>query len=255
MIKIIKAIILGIVQGITEVLPISSSAHNALIHYFIYDTSINLTNEIFLHFASLLALIIFMRKDIFNIIKKIFCQDFKYIISIIIGSIPALIVYLLFNKYIKSILTNITLIGFFLIITSLILIFIYSLFNNSNKKIISKTDSLFIGFCQSIALIPGISRSGMTLYGGLLKGINYKETIKFSLFLFLVASSGSLLLEYKEIASIDLNLFSIITFITTFFFTLVSLHLIVNKIKRKHFLYFSLYTLLLGIIVIIFTIR
>ena len=90
---------------------------------------------------------------------------------------------------------------------------------------------------------------------GLLKGITYQKIVKFSLFLYMVASTGSLVLEYKEISNITLNYINIITFITTFIFTLLSLKLIVHKIKRKHFLYFSIYTFILGLIIIIINTR
>ena len=255
MIEFIKAIIIGIIQGITEVLPISSSAHNAIIYYYFYDSSITLTNEIFLHISSLLALIIFMRKDILELINDLFNKNFKSTINIIIATIPAFIMYLLFNYIFNSILDSIILIGFFLLITSLINMFIYSLYNKTRKDNITYKDSFLIGVCQSFALIPGISRSGITLYGGLLKSINYQKIVKFSLFLFMVATTGSIILEYESIKNINLNLINFVTFFTTFIFTLLSLKLIVNKIKRNHFIYFSLYTFILGLIIIILNIR
>ena len=252
MIEILKAIIIGIIQGITEVLPISSSAHNAVIHYVLFKNAISLTNEIFLHFSSLIALIIFLRKDIIEFIRNIFKKNFKEPILLITASIPSFIIYILFDDYFNLILSNLVFIGFFLIITSLILLLIYSLLDKACKENVNYNDAFIIGLSQGFALIPGISRSGMTLYGALNREIEYKKAIKFSLFLYLIASSGSVILDYNNLMNVEINLFSIISFTTTFIFTLISLYLITNKIKKKHFIYFSLYTLLLGIFTIIF---
>jgi len=251
MIEILKAIIIGIIQGITEVLPISSSAHNAVIHYVLFKNSISLTSEIFLHISSTLACVIFLRKDILNLIKQLFNKDYSYLIKLIIGTLPAFIIYLVFGKYIKSIFDSLFLIGIFLIFTSFILMISSTLFNKLLKNNITYKNSFYIGLCQSLALIPGISRSGFTLFGGLSNKICLKETVKYSFFLYLISSIGSCILDFNNLINITINTQLIITFLVTFIFTYISLIFLYNKLSKKHFVFFSFYTFILGIILII----
>ena len=251
LIEILKAIIIGIIQGITEVLPISSSAHNAVIHYIFFNSSITLTNEIFLHISSTLACIFFLRKDILSLIKQLLNKDFLYFIKLIIGTLPAFIIYLIFDDYIKSVFDSLFLIGIFLLFTSFILLISSTFFNKSLSNDITFKGSFYIGLCQSLALIPGISRSGITLFGGLCNKINLKDTVKFSSFLYLISSIGSCILDYDNLLNITLTKELIISFIVTFICTYLTFIFLYNKLRKKHFIFFSIYTFILGIILII----
>lgn len=249
--EVIKAIILGIIQGISEVLPISSSAHNAVVYKIFYNNSISLTNEIFLHLSSTIACIIFLVKDIKIFFKSLISKKFDYFFKLILGTLPAFILYLILGDYLDMVLDNIMLIGVFLIFTSFILLISSTLFNNNSNKNISFKSSFMIGLCQSLALIPGISRSGMTLFGGLTNKINLKEIIKFSMFLYLISSLGSIILDFKNISNFNLNLYSIISFTTSLIFTYLSLYFLYNKFKKRHFVFFSIYTFIFGFILVI----
>ena len=109
-------------------------------------------------------------------------------------------------------------------------------------------NSFFIGLCQSLALIPGISRSGFTLFGGLSNKICLKETAKYSIFLYLISSIGSCILDFNNLINITINAQLIITFTVTFIFTYISLIFLYNKLSKNHFIFFSFYTFILGII-------
>jgi len=185
--------ILGIIQGLAEIIPISSSGHLFLFQKILKIEEFNLSLEVFLHIASLLALLIFYRKKIFRIIKGICVYPFKKAdkdkrsfllgIYIIIGSLPATIVGILFKDKIEEKLLNSFSIGISLIITGM-LILISKKFKNRDKKL-NCSNSLSIGLFQTIGMIPGISRSGITLFGSKMNKVNDQEGVDF-VFLLLI---------------------------------------------------------------------
>lgn len=267
MIEIIKYIILGIIQGFTEPLPISSSGHIFLLKY-LFDTNIlnDLNFEIIVNTGSLIAILIIYYKDlkslIINTIKyiktknNIYKIDFNYSILILIGVLPALIIGFLFKGLIESVLNeSIFIIGISFIITG---IFLYLIRNKNGYKTdynITCKDALFIGLVQVLALIPGISRSGSTLIAGISRNIKRENAFKYSFMLYIPISIGTTILGVSDIIrinNINLILPYILGFIFSFivsFFTLKWFRIYVQKGKL---IYFSIYCLIIGILSLLF---
>lgn len=252
--NLIKYIILGLIQGFTEPLPISSSGHLKIFRYLFKDNLINdLTLEIFLNFSSFLAVVFFYKKDIkellFNSFKYIktketkYKKSYKYIILIIISTLFPGLIGLLLKDYIENIF-DIKLVSICLLITSLLLFLIKD--KDGYKKEISIKDSIIIGLFESISIFPGISRSASTLTGCLNQNIDINESIKYSFMLYLPISIGTFILSLNDIKLI--NNYYLISAIFTFISTYFSLKLFINIVKKKKLIYFSIYCLLIGLI-------
>jgi len=186
----LRAIFLGIIQGITEFLPVSSSGHLVLLQQ-ITETDLGSTFDILLHLGTLLATLIYFRKQITKLSKT-------YIKHIIIASIPAGVVGILLEKHIETLFStlNIVFIGF--IITT-ILLSIPNKTKNNKKTQLSNNSAIKIGLAQALAIIPGISRSGSTISIALLQGIKQKEAFTFSFLLSIPSILGAILLNITDI--------------------------------------------------------
>jgi undecaprenyl-diphosphatase len=192
--SLFQAIVLGIIQGLTEFLPISSSAHLIIFPHFFGWEKHNIAYDVFLHFGTLLSLILFFRKEI---IEKF--RNFKFLFFIILGSVPIAISGLLFKDFFESFFENIKFTGLFLIITGFIL-FSTKFAKEGNKEIdgINFLDVIFIGIAQSIGILPGISRSGITISSGILRGLKREFAFEFSFLLSIPAVLGANLLKFKD---------------------------------------------------------
>lgn len=252
--NLIKYIILGLIQGFTEPLPISSSGHLKIFRYLFKDNLINdLTLEIFLNFASFLAVLYFYKKDIKDLIinsykyiktkENKYKKSINYVILIIISTIIPSIIGLLLKDYIEE-LFNIKLVSICLLITSLFLFLIKD--KDGYKKEISIKDSIIIGLFESVSIFPGISRSASTLTGCLNQNINKEESVKYSFMLYLPISIGTFILSLNDINII--NKYYFISAIFTFISTYISLKLFLNIVKKKKLIYFSIYCLIVGLI-------
>jgi undecaprenyl-diphosphatase len=206
-------IILGIFQGVTEFLPISSSGHLAILEQTDIMKNLmaglgddnNLLINVSLHVATLIAVMIYMRREIFIIIKGFFTglitknfsdPDFLSGIYIVIASIPAGILGFFLHKYIETVFSSITIILIFLIINGFILIAANKIDSKDRKfKELGIFRSIMVGLCQAIAILPGISRSGATLTGGLLCGLEGVEAARFSFLMAMPVIAGAGFLE------------------------------------------------------------
>lgn len=257
--KWIKALLVGILQGFTEVLPVSSSAHNAILAHLFSNTSFDMTDEIFLHIASGIAIFLFLSTDIYHLFKGLFIKEkrkkhLQYIGFLIIASIPALITWILFENLVNSVLGNLNLIGGFLLVTSMMLFLTtYNLKHEKNvTQNINLKSSIGIGIFQGLAVLPGISRSGSTLFSGIYLNKEPKSVIKFSLYLYLIASIGSIFLNFSNMRKIDFSIYNISSFIVTLLITYLSVFFLYNKFTTKHYRLFGIYTFILGIVTILF---
>ncbi len=261
----IKYFILGVVQGISEILPISSSGHLQLAKYLLgVNTSENLMLEIMLHFASLIALIIFFWKLIVDIIRDFFIYIFKRKaqakhnfmlgVYVIVASIPVAIVGFLFEDQVNRIFANLifTAIGF--LITSIMLYMVYNR-KTHNVYDVDMKKALFIGSAQMIGVLPGVSRSGTTLAAAKLANVEITKAKEFVFLLFLPVAFGSFVFSLGDIneiqnagSGLSLNL---IGMISSFFFTFLSLNFIFKKLKFEHYKYFSMYCLFISIVTFI----
>jgi len=243
----IKEVIFAIVQAFTEFLPVSSSGHLALISDFF--SSPDLFFFTFLHLASLLAVLIFLRKEIYDLIfhpkknKKIWGYW-------ILATIPAALFGYLFSNLIDNTFSSFFSLGVFFIFTGIILSL--TKYTSSYSKLNLK-NSFLIGLAQIVALFPGISRSGITISSGLFLGLEREKAIRFSFLLFIPLSIGAFALELFKLKDISsyLNITYLTSFLVCFVFSLLSLILLNIIIKKKYFWVFSFYCWILGIICLI----
>ena len=244
---ITSAIILGLVQGLTEFLPVSSSAHLIIIPSILNMQTPSVAFDVVLHLATALAVIVFFHKDILNIITK----DHKMFLLLIIGTVPTGIMGLLFKDFFEAFFQQGLWIGLFLIITGIILWFAEHT-EKESKPVKSMTwfDAIIIGTCQGCAILPGISRSGSTVAAGLFRGLPREFAAKFAFLLSIPAIMGAGLMKARDIASIPL-IPSLIGFIFAFFSGLLAIKIFIELIKNKNLKYFSLYCLVLGLVIIL----
>ena len=257
----LKALVLGIVQGLTEFLPVSSSGHLEIIKG-IFSTNFNpkesLIMTVVLHFATALSTIFIFRKDIIQIISGVFLKKSSkervFSLNIIVSMIPAALVGVFFNDIIEILFDGqLVLVGFMLIITGILLFFADRAKPTNNT--ISTSQSFFIGIAQAIAILPGISRSGATIATSVILGLDKTSSAKFS-FLMVVP------LIFGKVAKdlIDGNIFSeainlgplIFGFVAAFFTGLFACKWMIGIVKSSKLKYFSYYCFTVAAIIIIF---
>ena len=186
---LIKAAILGVIQGLTEFLPVSSSGHLVLAQKVLNLTGDYTTFDILLHFATLVAVVVVLWKDIVEILKKPFQ---KLTLSLIIATIPAVVLALLFEDALKEAFSGKFLAVSFLITGLVLLLAEWLASKQTQKKTeVGLFDALIIGLCQAVALLPGVSRAGMTLSGGLARHIDRVKAAKFSFLMSVIIILGS----------------------------------------------------------------
>lgn len=268
---IFEAIILGLVQSITEFFPISSSAHLIILPNILGWDKQSLTFDLVLHLGTGLALIIFFRNDlkilVADFFKDFFIEPFKYkkitvspnsryVLYILIGCLPALFLGLLFGDYIEQNVRDLRMVIIFLILgTFLMLLAELKARNRTSFKDLGVFRALFIGVFQSFALFPGISRSGATISGSMLSGLNRSDAGKFAFLLAIPITIGAALLKIKE----DYSLLAIYpyemlgAFLASFLFGLFALKLLTIFLKKGTLMPFIVYRILLVIFLIIFT--
>jgi undecaprenyl-diphosphatase len=249
MVNIIQAIIFSVIQGITEWLPISSSGHLAILHNIFGFQS--LSYDVFLHFAGVLAVIFVFWKDITKLLNFLKIENLRYICLIILGIIPAGLLGFLFKKQIESFFSRLFYLGIFFIISGVI-VYLTKYSREKNKEL-SWYDSLFIGFFQAIAILPGISRSGATISSSLYRGLNKKDAIKFSFFLAIPVILGASLLEVKDLIHSQINIvYLIISFTITFIVSILTIKILLRVLKTDKFYLFGIYNFIVGILILIF---
>jgi len=261
----LKSIILGIVQGLTEFLPVSSSGHLVIFQKLLKFNDPGVLFEIAVHLGTLVAVIIYFRKDIWEIIQSIFNwrkdapENIKYahhlLFYLIIASVITAIIGFAFKNIFESLFENTVLVGFMLIITGGIL-FASDKIRNTTKKKMSVPSSLLVGFAQSIAIIPGISRSGATITTGIFTGRTRDLATRFSFLLSIPAILGATILKIKNMQSamsssevvLNFILGGIVAAIVGYF----AISFLIKMIKQAELFYFSIYCWIIGIITIFF---
>lgn len=270
---LLKYIILGIIQGVTEPLPISSSGHIYIFKHIFNNTTLfnDLNFEIFLNFASFIAILIIFWKDVVKLIKgffkyifdssnrKKYTNEFKYCLAIIIGSIPVGIIGVLFKDAIENLLTRLWVVGITFIITAICLLIVRNIKGTKEDNDITLKDALIIGIIQAIALLPGLSRSGMVLVGCLLCKLNRESSLKYTFMLYFPVSLATFLLGVKDCLepglAINMLIYYIIGMIFSFIFTLLTYKVLSNMVKKGKLWKFSIYLFIVGILVLIFAFK
>lgn len=274
---IIHAIIIGLVQGLTEFLPISSSGHLVLIPQLIGFES-SLVFDTILHVGTLLAIFICFWEDIVKIIKAFFDSladipkgrlvpdirrnDYKKLAwLLIIGNIPAGIIGILLKDYFEAAFSNVLMVGIFLLVTGGLLYFsewIAAQVEETQRRGMDKLtlkDSLIIGLAQAFAILPGISRSGSTIATGLFLGLKRDLVAEYSFLLSIPAVAGATILQIKDITSIDMSFSALIAgFLAAAISGYFAIKVVMKLIQTKSLKIFAYYCWVIGIIAIISTI-
>lgn len=251
-----EAIILGIVQGLTEFLPVSSSGHLELTKAIVGDNSVpeeSLMLTVLLHAATALSTIVIFRKDIKELLTGLFRfknnEEFKYSLKIVLSMIPAAAVGVLFEEEIEQLFGGqILLVGLMLLVTGTLL-FLADRAKNTLKDVSTK-NALLIGVAQAIAILPGISRSGATISTSVLLGIDRQKAARFSFLMVVPLILGKMA---KDLLSGDLanseadTLVLLAGFIAAFVSGLVACQWMINLVKRSQLKYFSYYCYVVGI--------
>jgi len=247
---IIKTVILGIVQGLTEFLPISSSGHLAVLEKY-FGISEPVTLSVFLHFGTFLATVVFFFKPIRDIIKGIFKKEkesINYLWYIIIGTIPIGIFGFIFRTQIEQTFSDMLMITLFLGATGTILL-LTTIIKRGEAKV-NFLSALVIGFSQMFAVFPGISRSGMTISAALFSKVAPERAFNFSFLLSLPAILGANIIEVSSIPKIENPLSVIIGMVCSFIFGIIALK-ILKKAVQNRFHYFGFYCLGISIILLL----
>ena len=248
----IEGIILGIIQGLTEFLPISSSGHLVLVQEILGLELPGNDFEILLHLGTLCSILVVFFKDIKNIFLTVSSKETqRFILMIIIGTLPALVIGLGLKDLIAQLFDNLLVVGFALIFTGLTLI--SSFYFNRQKNEYSIFRSFLIGIAQAVAIIPGISRSGMTISCALLLGLDSKQAAKFSFLLAIPVIGGAGILMVTDIETASSIDFSTLMggLFSSFFIGVVALKWLLAWLEDGKFHYFGIYCLLIGIITVI----
>jgi undecaprenyl-diphosphatase len=260
--SIIEAIVLGIIQGFTEFLPVSSSGHLELAKVILGDTSVpeeSLTFTVVLHFATALSTLVIFRKEVLEIFKGLMLfkwnEATKFSIKIVISMIPAVFIGLLFEKQLAAFFSrNVLLVGLMLLLTAVLLL-LADKAKNTHKKV-SFSNAVLVGLSQAIAMLPGISRSGATISASVLLGIDRTKAARFSFLMVVPLIFGKI---GKDVLSGDLNFQSsdsipiAVGFITAFVAGLLACKWMISLVKKSNLSYFSFYCAIVGIAAISYT--
>jgi len=271
--NIIEAVILGIVQGLTEFLPVSSSGHLVLLQKIFGINEPGLFFDTMLHLGTLIAVFAVLWKDIWELLKKPFQKLTGFLI---IATIPAVIAALLFKDPIENLFESAQLLGFCFLITTILLITAECLCHNLNIKNLFAVKSqkkenlnlkdaskmtwvhaVIIGLMQAIAIPPGISRSGATISGALFCKLDRDFAARFSFLLSIPAILGAVVLHSKDlvsgkIVSQDINIISVIAgTLAAAAVGFFAVKFMIKIIREKSLLGFAIYTAVLGLIIIL----
>jgi undecaprenyl-diphosphatase len=263
---LLKYAFFGFVQGITEPIPISSTGHLVLAEDILDIPIKGLSFEVFMNFASLLAVLVIYRADLVRLAtnglnfaqtrNREYRSDFMFIVYLIIGTIPAAVIGILAGDFISDNLKHIKVIGATLIITGIALWLIRNLRGRKNDQDLSIKDALIVGFAQAIALIPGISRSGATIVAAMGLGMKQQTALRYSFLLYIPVSLGTMLLSFDELKNDptleQLLIPYLVAFLISFIASYFSLKWLMNIMERGNLKYFAIYCFIVGPLILLF---
>lgn len=259
---IVDAIILGIVQGLTEFLPISSSGHielgSALLNV---QTTNNLLFSVVVHAATCLSTIVIFRNDIIKLVTDLFLRKkeaINYTVYLIVSAIPVAIIGLTYDKEIEGFFSgHVLLVGFMLLVTGLLLAMTYYAPPQVGKVNLGR--ALLIGLSQALAILPGISRSGATISTALLLGVDKERAARFSFLMVLIpilGGSALKLLDFMKNPQTSDSVSSLALtagFFTAFITGLIACSWMIAIVKKGKLIYFAFYCFIVGSITIMLT--
>ena len=259
----LEAIVLGLIQGLTEFLPVSSSGHLEIGKAIMGDKSLPKESMLFtviLHFATALSTLIIFRKEVLEILKGLLKVDsnnaeFRFSIQILISMIPAVFVGLFFEKHLEELFGGkLFLVGIMLILTAALLYFA----DQSKRTVIGVTNknAFIVGLSQAIAILPGISRSGATIATSVLLGIDRTKAARFSFLMVVPLIFGKIikdLLSGEIVFSASSSTPLFLGFIAAFFSGIFACKWMIKIVKKSKLKYFSYYCILAGIFSVIYS--
>jgi undecaprenyl-diphosphatase len=264
----LEALILGLIQGLTEYLPVSSSGHLTIAsHFFGHNGEENLTFTVAVHVATVLSTLVILWKEIVWILKGLFKWDGKmnaeqrYALAIAVSMIPVGIVGVFFKDYVEEIFgSGLFIVGCCLLVTALLLIFSYYA-RPRQKENISLWDAFVIGLAQAAAVLPGLSRSGSTIATGLLLGNKKEKLAQFSFLMVIPPILGEALLDVMkavkhgtEAATAGISPTALIVgFVAAFASGCLACRWMIGIVRRGKLIYFGIYCAIVGLLLIIFS--
>jgi undecaprenyl-diphosphatase len=263
--SLLESLILGLIQGLTEFLPVSSSGHLVISEGLFGIKSNDIVFEVLVHFGTLMAVLIYFRKKIYNILKAVFNiasyksgqamnPDFKLAILLIVGTIPAVIIGLLFRGHIVVAFDSPRWASAMLLVTAIILF--STKWISDKARSLNYCRSLAIGFAQAFAIMPGISRSGSTISVGMWLGLDKSDAAEFSFLLSVPAIAGATILEVPEMFNVAGSQGLLTVYLAGAIVAAVvgylSIAFLLSVIKKGKFFYFGLYCVAAGLLGIFF---
>lgn len=267
--SLFESVLLGIVQGLTEFLPISSSGHLVLGESLLKVKFDDISFEVFLHFGTLFSVVIFFRHRIWSMLKALWLkarsisgssvssynsENWRLFWQIIVGSIPAGVIGLLFENILEKSFSSVIFVSVMLLVTGVVLF--STQFFKEKKENLTFGNTFIIGLAQAIAILPGISRSGVTISTGIFAGVKRSKVAEFSFLLSLPAVLGASLLKLKDVLGhtslrLELRIY-VIGAVTAFVVGYLSIKFLLNVIKKGKFQYFGYYCFAVGLLFLIF---
>jgi len=248
-----QVIILAFIQGVTEFLPVSSSGHLVIFQKALGFTKPPVAFDVLLHLGSALAILFFLRKEIFKLLKD-WQKNLNLFSLLVISSIPAGVVGILFKKELESTFNSLKILGISYLITAVLLFSTSFIKGRKEKRFgqITFSDSIIVGFFQAAAILPGVSRSGSTIIGSLWCNLSTETSFIFSFLLAIPAILGASLVEVPEMFHQDGQLgFGAIGMMISVFVSYIALVILEKVLKSKKLYLFGWYCLILAIYIII----
>ncbi len=260
---LLQSIFLGLIQGLTEFLPVSSSGHLAITQHFLpgFDQP-GVLFDILLHLGTMLAVVLYFRREVGNLLASPFrkgeeAQLYRRLLTLLlVGSVPTAVIGLTFKDFFESMFENIPMVALMLLVTGTLL-FVSEKFNRGTRREgeLNLVDALVVGTVQGCAIIPGISRSGSTIAALLLRGVDGETAARFSFLLALPAVFGAALLSLRHLQSVtevEVPLYLAGTGVA-FITGMLSIHFLMAIIRRRRLLAFAVYCWVAGTVVFALT--
>ncbi|TKJ39838.1 undecaprenyl-diphosphatase UppP [candidate division LCP-89 bacterium B3_LCP] len=260
---ILSAILLGLIQGLTEFLPVSSSGHLVLSQHLLGFHGPNLAFDVLVHLATLFAVVLYFRKDILSIFSSALARSDdnidgrRWLLMIAIGTVPTAIIGFTFREQFEAIFATPKLTAVMLWVTAIILIASdrVRVKVNSSRSRLTVPRAIMVGIVQGLAIIPGISRSGSTISMGLFSGLNPQIAARFSFLLSVPAIMGATILEFGEIVNIgaqDYLPYSLAA-LTAFYSGYLAIDILMKMVIKRKLWKFSIYLFVVGLLGLLLT--
>jgi undecaprenyl-diphosphatase len=255
------ALILGITEGLTEFIPVSSSGHLVIVHHFLGATSQDLAIDSVLQLGTILAVLVYFWSDLWRVLMTFFkvvlrkpaeAKDKILLYGIILGTIPAVVLGLLLEKKMETVFRNVHLVAWALIFGSVVMFFAER-FKRQNKILTTKS-GFMIGLYQCLALIPGVSRSGATISGGLFEGLTREDATRFSFLLSFPIIAGAGIKEFLSLLKTGIVFTASfgVGFVTAFIVGLAGIHFLIKYLRNHSLDIFVWYRILVAVAILFF---